>query len=340
MKHWLLIFIGCLLAMGCEKMMMEDDPQGSAEESFDYLWERIDQQYSFFDVKDVDWQMVYDTLRPKVYDKMPKEQLFSIMAEMLNTLKDGHVNLIATFDASHSDSIYYKMYAESNLDWNVVMLNYLTINHHTTGNLQHNCLRDSNVIYIRYASFSNAVNASQMDYIIKQYPKTKGIILDLRQNGGGSVANIWHLLQIMPNHGQALYTTQIKNGPKHEDFGPGQTLYAPADCGDFKPYTKPVAVLVDRGSYSATSTFAICTQGYENMILVGDTTGGGLGLPNGGELPNGWRYRFPVTRTLALDGNNYENGVPPDIYVTLNKESVASGIDNVIECACDFIMNH
>ena len=101
------------MAMGCEKMMMEDAPQGSAEESFDYLWERIDQQYSFFDVKDVDWQMVYDTLRPKVYDKMPKEQLFSIMAEMLNTLKDGHVNLIATFDASHSDSIYYKMYEKA-----------------------------------------------------------------------------------------------------------------------------------------------------------------------------------------------------------------------------------
>jgi hypothetical protein len=44
-------------------------------------------------------------------------------------------------------------------------------------------------------------------------------------------------------------------------------------------------------------------------------TGGGLGLPNGGQLPNGWTYRFSVTQTLDLQLNNsFEEGVPPDIY--------------------------
>ncbi|HSJ67968.1 MAG TPA: hypothetical protein VK921_09850, partial [Anditalea sp.] len=43
--------------------------------------------------------------------------------------------------------------------------------------------------------------------------------------------------------------------------------------------------------------------------------GGGGGLPNGGQLPNGWTYRFSVSQLLDLQGNNYsEQGVPPDIF--------------------------
>ena len=104
------------------------------------------------------------------------------------------------------------------------------------------------------------------------------------------------------------------------------------------PYNKRVAVLIDRGSYSATSFFAVCTMGYPNIRLFGDYSGGGLGLPNGGALPNGWTYRFSITRTLALDGNNYENGVPPSERVILDPDCIAQGVDNVIEAAADWIM--
>lgn len=76
---------------------------------------------------------------------------------------------------------------------------------------------------------------------------------------------------------------------------------------------------------------------YSNMYRMGDTTGGGLGLPNGGELPNGWKYRFSVTRTLAIDGKNYENGVPPDFTVILDPTATAAGRDNVIDSAVALI---
>ena len=64
-----------------------------------------------------------------------------------------------------------------------------------------------------------------------------------------------------------------------------------------------------------------------------DTTGGGLGIPNGGQLPNGWTYRLSISRTLSPEGENYENGVPPDIYVNLDREAVNRGVDNLIEAA-------
>jgi C-terminal processing protease CtpA/Prc len=74
-----------------------------------------------------------------------------------------------------------------------------------------------------------------------------------------------------------------------------------------------------------------------NMTVMGDTTGGGLGLPNGGQLPNGWTYRFSITRTLDPQGNNFENGVPPDIVSIMTDEERVNGVDKVIEDAIDFI---
>jgi hypothetical protein len=81
-------------------------------------------------------------------------------------------------------------------------------------------------------------------------------------------------------------------------------------------------------------------MGYDNIRLFGDYSGGGLGLPNGGALPNGWTYRFSITRTIALDGGNYENGVPPEEHVLLDPSCTAQGIDNVIEAAADWIMQY
>ena len=221
-------------------------------------------------------------------------------------------------------------------------MNYLTLNYHSTGSFAHNAIRDGEVAYIRYSSFSNAITEEDLDYLVNHYKDCKGLILDLRQNGGGSIDNIRQMLSIFDNHGQPLYQTQIKSGPQHDAFTELTTVYAPEQdtVSHKEPYTKPVAVLIDRGSYSATSFFAICTMAYPNIRLFGDFSGGGLGLPNGGGLPNGWTYRFSITRTIALDGGNYENGVPPDVRVILDPECTAQGIDNVIETAADWIIGN
>jgi len=84
-------------------------------------------------------------------------------------------------------------------------------------------------------------------------------------------------------------------------------------------------------TYSAGSFFALATKEIPNLVLMGDYTGGGLGVPNGGELPNGWEYRFSITQALDMNGNNYENGVPPDIEAFIDWEDRTK--DEVIERA-------
>lgn len=323
----------------CERAFMDDDAEATPTAVFTYLWEKVDQQYAFFDIKGVDWNTVYDTCRPKVDDAMDDEHLFAVCAAMLNTLQDGHTNLFSSFDVSRNDSVYYRMHAEKNIDVDVVALNYLTVHGHTTGSISHNAIRDGRVAYLRYGSFQDAVSDDDLIYIANLYKECDGMILDLRQNGGGSIANIPQLLRIFDNHEQPLYYTQIKSGPGHDDFTQMETAYASDTCILEAPYTKPFAVLIDRGSYSATSFFAVCTQAYDNIKLFGDYSGGGLGLPNGGALPNAWTYRFSITRTFALDGGNYENGVPPEVRVILDPALTAQGVDNVIEAAADWIQS-
>ena len=96
-------------------------------------------------------------------------------------------------------------------------------------------------------------------------------------------------------------------------------------------------MLTDRGTYSSGSFFTLMAKAIPNMMVMGDTTGGGLGLPNGGQLPNGWTYRCSITQTLDVDSNNYENGVPPDVRVVVDKLRLAQGIDDVLEAAMNEI---
>ena len=340
MKKPFILIVLAFAFTSCERAFMEQDEPSNPVNVFDYLWNQVDQQYAFFDVKNMDWDSVREVYRPMVNDNMSNDSLFRVCAAMLNTLQDGHTNLISGFDVSRNDSVYYKMYAEKNIDENVVLLNYLTVNHHTTGSFMHNAIRNGAVAYIRYSSFSDYISEGSLKYLVNRYKNCKGMVIDLRQNSGGSISNIAALLSIFDNHKQLLYQCQAKSGPAHDAFADALTVYA-ADSsilGKNNAYTKPVAVLIDRGSYSATSFFAICTMAYDNIRLFGDYSGGGLGLPNGGVLPNGWTYRFSTTRTLAIDGQNYENGVPPDVRVLLDPACTAQGVDNVIEVAAEWIL--
>lgn len=338
--HITAVFLAVLaIFSSCEKIFMEKEINDDPVTTFDYLWNKVDQQYSFFDVKNVDWDAVYNTYRPMVGENISEDSLFRVMSAMLNTLDDGHTNLISPFDVSHNEDVYRKMYENKNIDLDVVVLNYLTVNYHTTGGFTHNTIRDGKIAYLRYSSFTNAISDKDLTYLVERYKNTQGMIIDLRQNGGGNVDNVWNLMKLLPNGERELYRTQIKKGPAHDEFSELKTVKQPKHS-DATTYHHPIAILTDRGSYSATSFFSLCAKSnfYDDVTIVGDTTGGGLGLPNGGELPNGWTYRFSITRTLDLNDKNWENGMPPDVTIILDKAQAAAGVDNVIETACDILL--
>ena len=343
MKHirlyHIILLVFAISVTGCEKLLVDEDYDSSPTSTFDYLWHHIDEHYSLFDVKSVDWPQMYDSLRPQVFDGMSNDSLFAVMRKLLNSLDDGHVNLWGNNDVASSELIFLQKYGNGNFDLNTVALTYLRTDRHTTGGMTYNSIADSQVLYIRYSSFSNSATTAQLEKIIKRYPDIKGIVFDIRQNGGGEIQNEWNLMTLLPSQGQLLYSTQLKTGPAHDDFGPLQNVYAPEN-DDHTPYTKPFVLLTDRGCYSAASSFTLCLKSYPNVTVMGDTTGGGLAIPTGAALPNGWYFRFGVSRVIAPDGINYENGVPPDHLVLLDPSATAIKRDNIIDSACTLIINN
>jgi len=173
--------------------------------------------------------------------------------------------------------------------------------------------------------------------VIASLWNSEGIILDLRNNGGGSVDNIYRLASRFADRKRKIYTSEIKTGPGHEDFGKMEEVFL--EPAGSQQYLKKVALLTNRGCYSATSFFALTMKAFPHVVQIGDTTGGGLGAPAGFELPNGWGYRFSVTRTYSVDGFNWENGVPPDITIWNNPNDELLGIDGIMEEAIRLILS-
>lgn len=336
-KSTLILLLAILGLSSCEMLTMIPGSDTDPHSVFNYLWTEVDELYSFFDVKDVDWDDTYSHYDTLINANTSDDTLFIYLAEMLNRLRDGHVNLVSDFNVSRFDITHL---GPENINVRLLEENYLKDDYYSTGPFRHNFLHSDSIGYIYYNSFSNTFDSAQLDFIFKRYNNTQGLILDLRQNGGGNLYNIFSILNRFSREEKTVYTTCIKNGPDHEDFTDSAVVsLVPAASENFETYSGPVAVLIDRGSYSASSFFSVCTKAFDHITLLGDTTGGGLGGPNGGQLPNGWTYRMSITRTLSYDGINYENGVPPEIVSILDPAQVALGKDNVIEDAVHFLIN-
>lgn len=332
------LLLTALVFASCEKLWLNEEPAADAKSTFDYLWQQFDDQYAAFEVKSVDWDSAYLAIGSHIDADMSNEALFAECGKLLDMLHDGHVNLMSGFDTHHDPSVYRTMSERSNIDEQCVMLHYLRPDYHTISGFRYNDIGD-NILYIYYNSFSNSADSSKLHYLINRFDKPghplQGIIIDVRQNGGGLIQNIWNILSLFRSEGQLLYTTQAKKGPGHGDFGSPTTVTAPINPNGLN---YKVVVLTDRGSFSATSFFALCAKEYDNFRVIGDTTSGGLGLPRNGQLPNGWYYRLSSTRTLSADGYNYENGVPPDEVVLLDRTLSSQGVDNVIERARQWLI--
>jgi C-terminal processing protease CtpA/Prc len=313
----------------CERIFWEENlASNNPRENFEYLWNQVDRHYSYFDVKEIDWNEVKSRYSDSISDGMNEEELFRVLGNMMNELRDDHTNLVSPFNISmYEVALNY----EPNYNERTIRDYYIPEMMHT-GSLAHNFVAGDSIAYVRYASFMSPVTNEDMDFVLQRYANTKGLILDLRANGGGNMLNIPIIMERFVDERVLTGYNETRNGVGHDDFSEPEGFYY--NTYDGIRYTKPVMVLVDRGSYSATTFFSLTTKALDNVTLVGDTTGGGGGLPNGGQLPNGWTYRFSVSRLLDLDGQNYaEQGVPPDVLASFDWNDLTK--DEILERAME-----
>lgn len=319
--------------VSCEKHMLAPDPPADPEEIFDYLWNDISNRYTYFDEKDIDWDVIGSVYRKRLNNEMGDNELFRVLGDMLYELKDGHVNLTSSFDRSRNWEWFQSF--PLNYSQNLIDRYYLGVDFRITGPL-HNKIIDS-VMYINYRSFSDKISEANLERIMERANGLKGVIIDVRSNGGGKLANAYALAACFTERSYSFGRERIKTGPGHDDFSTWRTLSVHPREG--RRFSGPVVVLINRKSYSATSFFAQMMKTNSGAVLMGDDTGGGGGVPAFGELPNGWKYRFSATQTITPDGEHIEFGVPVDISASLTAEDEKEGIDSIIEAALDWLQH-
>ncbi len=304
----------------------ENNPAGN----FDALWTIIDEHYCFLDEKGIDWNDVYARYRPLVTDDTNPVELYAICADMLDELRDGHVNLTTPFATSY----YKKWWSDypQNFDWRLVNEHYLHFGGLSRGGFDYAILPDSTA-YVRYASFSVPASDTTLDWMLMLLRDCRGMILDIRDNGGGSMTSVETIVRRFISEPVTAGYICHKSGPGHSDFSsPYRYTYEPAEPGRFR-WEKPVVLLTNRSTYSAANNFASIMRLLPQVTLVGDTTGGGSGMPFSSEIPNGWAIRFSASPVYDADMQLTEFGVAPDIHVDLDPEAALNGSDAILDTA-------
>ena len=333
MRRLIPILLIASILISCEKQFLSSDPANNPVSNFEHLWNEVNNKYSYFEYKNVDWDEVYKTYRPLIHDGMSDKELFDVLADMLFELKDGHVNITSPFDRSRNWDWYLDY--PPNFNETIIFRNYLGKNYWITGPLHNQVIDD--VLYVYYASFASTISQANIDELMERAHGLKGIIIDIRSNGGGSSGNAEALASMLTDKPYHYGYNRIKNGSGKGDFSPWKELIISPRSGN--RFTGQVILLCNRSSYSSSNLFAQMIKSRPNATLMGDQTGGGGGIPAFGELPNGWIYRFSASQTVNLQGEHIESGVPVDIALDLNPEDEANGVDTILETALDILRN-
>lgn len=333
------IYIVLFAFLGCTSCITEDVPSNSPTGNFEALWEIIDEQYCFLDYKEqeygLDWNEVYDRYKNKLTKDMSSKDLFQVLANMLNELRDGHVNLIAYHETSQYREWYDKYPSNFN---DSIQRNYLGKDYIQTGGLKYRILED-NIAYIYYGSFSSGIGDNNLDAVLNEVAICDGLILDVRNNGGGLLTMSERLAARFTNEKILTGYMAHKTGKGHNDFSKPEEIYT-EPATDRVRWQKPVAVLTNRRSFSSTNDFVCRMKKMPHAVIIGDKTGGGSGLPFSSELPNGWSVRFSASPIYDANMKHIEFGIEPDIKADMTSEDFQKGLDTIIETARNYLINN
>ena len=195
-KHLAIFLLMLLAGTSC---ITEDTFNDSPDGNFEALWKIIDEHYCFLEYKNqeygLDWNKIHSDYKNRLTPGMSNEQLFDVLSEMLNELRDGHVNLVSK-DRTSQYREWYDSYPR-NFD-DSIQSRYLGKDYNTASGLKYQILED-NIAYVYCGSFQSGIGSGNLDQILSKLAICNGLILDVRNNGGGNLTTAEKLAERFTN---------------------------------------------------------------------------------------------------------------------------------------------
>lgn len=173
------------------------------------------------------------------------------------------------------------------------------------------------VQYIRLSSFISKNAASEVLNILKTTANTKkGYILDLRSNPGGLLSNAI-LMSDMFLQGGGIVSTVDRYGYKDT-----------TKAAKIRITNKPLVILVNKGSASASEIFSGAMKDNQRAILVGEQTFGKGLVQEINKLSDDAGLNITIQRYLTPNGTDiHKKGITPDYVVKLTADDVKNKND-------------
>ncbi len=295
---------------GCKETLVGSSPADSPRENFDQLWQGFDQHYSYFEIKPYSWDSLYHSYFQTIDTISSDKLLFNVLSDLLSKLSDFHVTL-------RSDTEFYSSPPDpGTLDKILLELKYLN-NISRSSDESPFLTADirEDISYLRIDTFRGKEYLfKEIDSILENLYYKKGLILDLRSNGGGSDINSQIVMSRFADKKTLIRKIRYRNGPQHTDFS--KPIFDYVEPNGFY-YDKPVVLLTDRSVYSAAEDFILGMRQFPDVLVLGERTAGSSGNPATFDLPNGWIYTVPRWQILQPENDSlYENtGLIPDTLV-------------------------
>ena len=188
--------------------------------------------------------------------------------------------------------------------------------------------------YISVSEFDE-VTASQFKSAISELNKEgmEGLVIDLRDNPGGLLDVTCEMLDRMIKKGLLVYTVD-KYGKRVDE-----------DATDSDSFDKPVAILVNGNSASASEVFSGAMKDYKAATLVGTKTFGKGIVQSIVPFGDGTAMKVTVSKYYTPNGVNiHGTGIEPDVVVELSKDATKNGkydrkYDNQLTKALDVVVD-
>lgn len=169
----------------------------------------------------------------------------------------------------------------------------------------------------------------KMNEILVREPK--GLIIDLRNNGGGYLEIAVDILsEFLEGDVEAV---TIKRRESSQD----ETLFV---SGSPRLPNIPLVVLINDGSASASEIVAGAVQDHERGIVMGETSFGKGSVQEVAQLNDGSSIRLTIARWFTPNGTNIDDvGITPDVEVAMTEEDYAADRDPQLEAAVEYLQN-
>lgn len=179
-----------------------------------------------------------------------------------------------------------------------------------------NITMPKDISYIRLSSFISRNASKEFADILTNSPDKKAFIIDLRSNPGGLLSNAIFISDMFLDGG-AIVSTVDRDGYKETSKATRGVLT-----------TKPVVVLLNKGSASASEIFSGAIKDNKRGVLIGTQSFGKGLVQEINKLPNSAGINITIQKYLTPNGTDiHKKGITPDIVIELKEEDIKNKND-------------